>query len=289
MDGYSERVLIGEIYLGIPELVKYYGPQLLGAQMPFNFHLIQTAWQAELIADLIRRYEAALPAGAWPNWVMGNHDQHRLATRIGPEQARVAAVLILTLRGTPTLYYGDELGMPDAVIPPELVQDPAEKKQPGMGFGRDPERSPMVWDPSATAGFTTGTPWLPLISDHAGQSVAVQDGGRAVHAEPVPAVTGAAAGSYGAARRIGRRGPGGEWRSELCAGRKGQELSDFAEPYRRETSGGGEERAAGVELVSGSEPDDDRRESGAARERGGVDRAFLPPGVMRAKYSKDWV
>ena len=115
--GMASGFLIGEIYLGINELVKYYGPQLMGAQMPFNFHLIQTVWQAATIADLIRRYEASLPAGAWPNWVMGNHDQQRLATRIGVEQARVAAVLILTLRGTPTLYYGDELGMPDATVP----------------------------------------------------------------------------------------------------------------------------------------------------------------------------
>ncbi len=176
LDGYGERVLIGEIYLGINELVKYYGPQLLGAQMPFNFHLIQTEWQAGLIAELIRSYEAAVPAGAWPNWVLGNHDQHRLATRVGAEQARVAAVLLLTLRGTPTLYYGDELGMPDVLIPEGLVVDPAEKRQPGMGFGRDPERSPMCWDTTENAGFTTGTPWLPLIGDHAGKSVAAQEG-----------------------------------------------------------------------------------------------------------------
>jgi alpha-glucosidase len=165
-----ERVLIGEIYLDIHDLVRYYGedakgaPHLLGAQMPFNFHLIQTAWQAPLIAALIRDYEAALPAGAWPNWVLGNHDQHRLRTRVGAEQARVAAMLILTLRGTPTLYYGDELGMPDASIEPGQVQDPAEKNQPGMGLGRDPERAPMPWDWSPNAGFTTpdAKTWLPF-------------------------------------------------------------------------------------------------------------------------------
>ena len=171
LDSYGERVLIGEIYLSIPDLMKYYGasengPQLLGAQMPFNFHLIQTAWQAPLLAALIERYEAALPPGAWPNWVLGNHDQKRLASRVGAAQARVAAMLLLTLRGTPTLYYGDELGMPDAVIAPDQVQDPAEKNQPGMGFGRDPERSPMLWDGSAQAGFTSGVKtWLPLVED----------------------------------------------------------------------------------------------------------------------------
>ncbi len=176
LDQYSARVLIGEIYLPISDLVAYYGgPQLLGAQMPFNFHLIQTQWQASLIADLIRQYEAALPVGAWPNWVMGNHDQHRLASRIGAEQARVAAVLLLTLRGTPTLYYGDELGMPDAIIAPDQVVDPAEKRQPGIGLGRDPERSPMLWDNSSNAGFTSGPDtWLPLVQNHASFSVAIQ-------------------------------------------------------------------------------------------------------------------
>ena len=168
MDRYSERVLIGEIYLPIPDLVSYYGstPQLLGAQMPFNFHLIQTGWQADRIAQLIQQYEAALPAGAWPNWVLGNHDQSRLATRIGGAQARVAALLLLTLRGTPTLYYGDELGMPDAHIAPSQVVDPAEKNQPGIGQGRDPERSPMLWSDEPNAGFTApqATPWLPLTS-----------------------------------------------------------------------------------------------------------------------------
>jgi alpha-glucosidase len=170
LDQYSpDRVLIGEIYLPLPELVRYYGepPNLPGAQMPFNFHLIQTAWQADAIAALIRDYEAALPAAAWPNWVLGNHDQHRMVERVGVAQARVAAVLLLTLRGTPTLYYGDELGMPDARIAPEDVQDPAEKNQPGIGQGRDPERSPMLWENRENAGFCAAgvKTWLPLVWD----------------------------------------------------------------------------------------------------------------------------
>jgi alpha-glucosidase len=165
LDTYAERVLIGEIYLPLQELVAYYGRpgQPPGAQMPFNFHLIQTQWNAKTIAQLIRTYEALLPTGAWPNWVLGNHDQARLATRLGAQQARVAAVLLLTLRGTPTLYYGDELGLPNASIRPDQVRDPAEKNQPGIGQGRDPERSPMPWDDSPNAGFTTAAePWLPL-------------------------------------------------------------------------------------------------------------------------------
>jgi alpha-glucosidase len=197
LDGYTgERLLIGEIYLPIDELVRYYGsgvpeakenqhdltnaaitsPRLNGAQLPFNFHLIQTPWRADAIARLIRDYEAALPPGAWPNWVLGNHDQTRLATRVGEAQARVAAMLLLTLRGTPTMYYGDELGMKDGVIPPSEVQDPAEKNQPGIGMGRDPQRTPMLWDGSANAGFTTGRPWLPIGADFAGQTVGAERG-----------------------------------------------------------------------------------------------------------------
>ena len=194
-DSAGERLLIGEIYLPIDELVKYYGasvpeaieipldltnvaitgPRLNGAQLPFNFHLIQTPWRAEAIAQLIRDYEAALPPGAWPNWVLGNHDQTRLATRVGPAQARVAAMLLLTLRGTPTLYYGDELGMTDGFIPPSKVQDPAEKKQPGIGMGRDPERTPMQWDTSDNAGFTTGKPWLPVAPDFSQKCVEAEN------------------------------------------------------------------------------------------------------------------
>ena len=181
LDRYPERVLIGEIYLPLTQLVTYYGADtntqdLRGADMPFNFHLIQTPWKADDIARLIRNYEALLPPGAWPNWVLGNHDQPRLATRVGDGQARLAAMLLLTLRGTPTLYYGDELALVNGIIPPDEVQDPAEKSQPGIGMGRDPERTPMPWDASALAGFTTGTPWLPFSPHARERSVASETG-----------------------------------------------------------------------------------------------------------------
>jgi alpha-glucosidase len=166
VDAYGARVLIGELYLPIERLVAYYGTDGSGCHLPFNFHLISTEWSAQAVADLIRRYEAALPPGGWPNWVLGNHDQHRIASRVGEAQARVAAMLLLTLRGTPTLYYGDEIGMHDVPIPPERVQDPFEKNVRGVGLGRDPARTPMQWDSRANAGFTTGTPWLPLAADY---------------------------------------------------------------------------------------------------------------------------
>src|SRR4051794_17390999 len=80
-------------------------------------------------------------------------------------------MLLLTLRGPPTLYYGDELGLENVAIPPDRVQDPWEKNEPGLGLGRDPARTPMPWDGSPNAGFTTGLPWLPLNPDHATRNV----------------------------------------------------------------------------------------------------------------------
>ncbi|MEJ8810798.1 alpha-amylase family glycosyl hydrolase [Variovorax ureilyticus] len=168
-DERSSRVLIGELYLPLPRLVAYYGLNaegvLEGVQLPFNFQLIDTEWQAARIDRLVRDYEAALPAGAAPNWVLGNHDKSRIASRVGLRMARLAAMLLLTLRGTPTLYYGDEIGMTDVPIPIDEVQDPFEKNKPGMGLGRDPVRTPMPWSAEPHAGFTTGTPWLRLSDD----------------------------------------------------------------------------------------------------------------------------
>jgi len=161
-DDYDNRVLIGETYLPLERVVTYYGH---GIHLPFNFHLIGAAWQAKTIAALIQRYEDLLPPGAWPNWVLGNHDRSRIAARVGPAQARIAAMLLLTLRGTPTMYYGDELGLSDVPIHPERVQDPWEKNVPGHGLGRDPVRTPMPWDGSLHGGFSSAEPWLPLNTD----------------------------------------------------------------------------------------------------------------------------
>ena len=169
LDAYEDRVLIGEIYLPIERLVTYYGPDLDAADLPFNFQLIQTPWRADAVADLVENYEAALPPGGWPNWVLGNHDQPRIAARIGIAQARIAAMLLLTLRGTPTLYYGDEIGLDHVSIPPERMQDPWERNEPG--HGRDPERTPMQWDAGPFAGFSTVEPWLPLSADAATRNV----------------------------------------------------------------------------------------------------------------------
>lgn len=180
VDEYDERLMVGEIYLPIEQLVTYYGRDLDECHMPYNFTLINAPWHAQQIRRLVETYEAALRPGAWPNWVLGNHDQHRIASRVGAAQARVANMLLLTLRGTATTYYGEELGMPNCYIPPEFVQDPPAVKQPDIAHvvGRDPVRSPMQWNDSANAGFAPPgvTPWLPVAEDYRQRNVAQQEG-----------------------------------------------------------------------------------------------------------------
>ncbi len=170
--GRGERVLIGEVYLPVDRLMRYYGRERAEVHLPFNFQLIDASWEARALATLIAGYEAALPPGGWPNWVLGNHDRPRVATKRGQAQARVAAMLLLTLRGTPTLYYGDELGLSDVAIPPAQIEDPRELREPGLGLGRDPVRTPLPWDGSPNAGFTTAKPWLPLNEDWPTRNVA---------------------------------------------------------------------------------------------------------------------
>jgi alpha-glucosidase len=171
LDAYSAerpRYSVGEIHIFDWELwASYYGEKLDELHMPFNFALLNVPWQAQAIRQVVDSLEAAILPGAWPNYVLGNHDHPRLASRYGPAQARVAAMLLLTLRGTPTLYYGDEIGMADVPIPFEEQQDPFGLREPG--FGRDPCRTPMQWSGAPNAGFAApGVPklWLPLTSDY---------------------------------------------------------------------------------------------------------------------------
>jgi alpha-glucosidase len=175
LDTYSERLMIAEIYLPVSKLVAYYGVDNSEAHLPFNFMLISLPWEPIQIAAGIDEYEGALPADAWPNWVMGNHDQPRITSRIGQQQAKVAAILLLSLRGTPTIYYGEEIGMQDTPIPFAEVQDPQGLNMPDKNLSRDPERTPMQWDGGRNAGFTEGKPWLRLDKTFARNNVRVQD------------------------------------------------------------------------------------------------------------------
>jgi alpha-glucosidase len=180
LDAYSgerPRVMIGEIHVyEWPEWATYYGQNLDEFHLPFNFGLIALEvlgrplpWGAATVRTVVGAIEAATGVvGGWPNYVLGNHDTHRIASRVGPEGARLAMMLLLTLRGTPTLYQGDELGMHDVEIPPDRIQDPFELMTPGLGFGRDPERTPMQWDAGPNAGFCAAgvEPWLPIADDY---------------------------------------------------------------------------------------------------------------------------
>lgn len=175
-DSYGDRVLIGEICLPNERHARWYGtPDRPQVHLPFNFQLIENAWDAAALRRMIFEYEASLPPFGWPNWVIGSHDAPRIAARIGAPQARVAAMLLLTLRGTPTLYQGDEIGIGEVVIPPDRVRDPQGLRQPGLGIGRDRSRTPMPWDASDNAGFSEVDPWLPLNADWRLRNVAAQE------------------------------------------------------------------------------------------------------------------
>ena len=174
MDEYDDRVMIGEIYLPVHRLVMYYGHDSRGTHLPFNFQLLSVPWEPGRLFSVIEEYEAALPTEGWPNWVLGNHDQPRIISRIGVAQSKVAAMLLLTLRGTPTIYYGEEIGMRDVAIPPDEICDPQGLNMPGLDLSRDPARTPMQWDDSPYAGFSSVRPWLRLPDNFPRVNVKVQ-------------------------------------------------------------------------------------------------------------------
>lgn len=174
LDSYGETCIIGEIWYELPRWVKYYGERGEGIHLPFNFRLINTPWDAMKVRQSVDELEDILPSFAWPNYVLGNHDQTRLSSKIGEQQTRVAAMLLLTLRGTSTLYYGDELAIPNGDIPIEKMQDPSGIRL-GPERGRDICRTPMQWDNSPYAGFSTHEPWLPVSPDFTTRNVAHYD------------------------------------------------------------------------------------------------------------------
>lgn len=164
-DQYGDTTIVGEIWEDdLAKWTSYYGPEDDELQLPFNFRLMQLKeWSEGVVRKSVDDLEAALPEFAWPNYVLGNHDRKRPASRVGSQaQARVAQMLLLTLRGTPTLYQGDELGMEEAVIPRDQWVDPWGIN---LGITRDGCRTPMQWDDSRYAGFSTVPPWLPVQSD----------------------------------------------------------------------------------------------------------------------------
>ncbi len=176
-DEYDERMAVGEVYILDPRKVsRFYGD---GDELhqAFNFKLTHARWDAAEFEREVLFFDELVPEVGWPNLVLGSHDAPRHASRYdhpehGDGRARVAAMLLLTGRGTPFLYYGEEIGMRNVEIPEDRLQDPlAWTLHPKVS--RDPERTPMQWEDAPKAGFSTGDPWLP-IGDTAAHNVTAQ-------------------------------------------------------------------------------------------------------------------
>jgi alpha-glucosidase len=182
LDSYPERYAVGETYLSTPQkAVGYCGTDKLHAAFTFDFTSMDLVypWNPGWIRRQIERRELVFnAAGVWPTTVMSNHDLPRAASRYArgeqDAQARIAMALLLTLRGTPFLYYGEEIGMRDISLRRNEILDPPGKKYWPVYKGRDGCRSPMQWDAGTNAGFSSARPWLPVHPDHLQRNVAEQ-------------------------------------------------------------------------------------------------------------------
>jgi len=176
-----ERLLIGETNVPTVErMAEYYGDGRDELHGGFNFVFIEAPFEADALRTVVERTEALLPDGAWPVWTGSNHDFSRLATRWAggdPAKAKVALLMLLTLRGTPFLYQGDEIGLVDGQIEREDVLDAVGARFWPYYKGRDPERTPMPWHGGPGGGFTAAgvRTWLPM-ADPAACNVADQEG-----------------------------------------------------------------------------------------------------------------
>ncbi|MEN4042771.1 MAG: alpha-glucosidase [Anaerolineaceae bacterium] len=177
LDAYQERYVVGETFLSSPQVAaRYTGADMLHAS--FNFEFMARRWHPKPFLRSIQRWEAALSPDAWPNYVLNNHDVRRSASRYGKgeddERLKVAAALLLTQRGTPFLYYGEEIGMRDISLARSELKDPIGRRYWPIYKGRDGCRSPMQWDDSPHAGFSAGVPWLPVHPNYVQRNVAAQ-------------------------------------------------------------------------------------------------------------------
>ncbi len=177
VDEYDDRVLLGELYLSVDELVAYYGAENPEVHLPLNPLFASLPWTTDRLHESISSYLNRIPDGEWACWMLSSHDGTRVATRAGAEQAGVAAMLLLTLRGTPIIYYGDEIGMENVDVPHEKERDPQGKR---IGRKRDPVRTPMQWNDHAHAGFSSSEPWLPVGNDVGSVSVNAQSESRSL-------------------------------------------------------------------------------------------------------------
>ena len=177
LNDYPERYVVGETFLPTPETaVKYVGEGKLHAA--FDFRLLTSRWDAAKYLSIIQHWDGLHTGTMWPNYVLNNHDNPRTATRFGrnEEDARlkVAATLLFTLRGTPFLYQGEEIGMRDVKLKRSELMDPVGKRYWPFNKGRDGCRAPMQWNDDENAGFSSGTPWLKVHSDYLLRNVEAQ-------------------------------------------------------------------------------------------------------------------
>ncbi|HQF45651.1 MAG TPA: alpha-glucosidase [Anaerolineaceae bacterium] len=177
VDSYPDRYLVGETFDPTPEIAaRYVGPDRLHAT--FELNLIMQPWSAPRFWDAIQRWESALGADDWPTVVLNSFDQPRSATRFtrteDDARLKVAAALLLTLRGTPYLLYGEEIGMRNIALRRSEMLDPIGRKWYPFYHTRDGERSPMQWDDSPNAGFGSVAPWLPVHPNYLQRNVAAQ-------------------------------------------------------------------------------------------------------------------
>ncbi|MET1002561.1 MAG: alpha-amylase family glycosyl hydrolase [Acidimicrobiia bacterium] len=159
------RILVGETYVFDPELLAQFYGTGNELNLAFNLMFLHAELDAKELREVVGHAERLIPTGCQPTWTAGNHDNRRFPTRWAkndPVRARAVMVIVLTLRGTPFLYYGDEIGMHDADVPRERILDPVGRIH-GSRIGRDPERTPMHWSPAPGAGFAPAgvEPWLP--------------------------------------------------------------------------------------------------------------------------------
>ncbi len=178
LDAYPERYAVGETFWGGPgKAALYCGPALLHGTFDFDF--MASPWRRpRKFLRAIQQWEHALAPEAWPTWVLNNHDTSRSASRYAHAEQdarlKVTAALLLTQRGTPFIYYGEEIGQRDIRLKRDQIQDPAGKRFWPFYKGRDACRSPMQWDDSANAGFSPAQPWLPVHPDYPARNVAGQ-------------------------------------------------------------------------------------------------------------------
>jgi alpha-glucosidase len=184
LNQYPGSMSVGEVWFETPgnpaEAAKYYGNDD-ELHLVFDFALLHVKkWNATKFFKAIETWEQLVPGNGWPTWTLGNHDQGRMMSRLGKkdsqERMRLLAVLLLALRGTPFLYYGDEIGMRNGLLKRKDLIDPVGQRYWPFHIGRDPARTPMQWTSANGAGFTKAAkPWLPLAPDYGTVNVQAQE------------------------------------------------------------------------------------------------------------------